>query len=623
MPDSIFEKNLEVIRKRFPHIADYIDNSPKDVGEAGEEVGIRAGVTDVAGKTVLYATKGDRTYRLDSLYDPTEMLDLWFKGLGEEWNLNCKLFMYGLGNGLYARKFLEAARPDCVMFVQEPSYKIFRTVIENYDISDVLGDIRIRLIFSPIYDPAALMSIYLDMMDYTDIYAYKGSLYLNYPELFPQGATQFVAGLERARDHAGANQIVHDRFGGDYNKNTFNNLVFLRESKDIIKLSESIPEGIPAIVVAAGPSLDKNIKELKNAKGRSIIISTDTALKPLSLAGIVPDIAVIMDGKKDEKYLSEADSRQVPLICTPRCGKDFLHLHTGIKFFTDDFCNHINAFMKTTGKELVRLASGGSVANDCFFVAKMFHCNTIIMLGQDLAYTGDKTHSGVTVRGSVKTEIEELEHVVMDTDINGNPIRSSQEFRLYREWFEKQIAENPKLNVIDATEGGVRIAGSKLMTAKDAIAEYCKDDFDFTAIVSEAVPLFDEKTKREFDDYMRRVPQQMEELRRIIRDNLADYRAMRRLVRNDNYHGSQMKKLYDNCQKKTKKIESSPVIEYVHNQLQGKASELLDNVNKLENDEKQELQTVCDIGERYLQDMDEAITELEPYMDIIKRELGS
>ena len=51
--------------------------------------------------------------------------------------------------------------------------------------------------------------------------------------------------------------------------------------------------------------------------------------------------------------------------------------------------------------------------------------------------------------------------------------------------------------------------------------------------------------------------------------------------------------------------------------MQGKSSELLSVVNKLEEDERQELLTVCDIGEKYLQDMDNAVSELEPYMDII------
>ena len=64
-------------------------------------------------------------------------------------------------------------------------------------------------------------------------------------------------------------------------------------------------------------------------------------------------------------------------------------------------------------------------------------------------------------------------------------------------------------------------------------------------------------------------------------------------------------------------------MEYVQNQLQDRSSKLLDTVNKLEKDEKQELLTVCDIGEKHLTDMDNAISELDPYLEMIRRDFGS
>ena len=58
-----------------------------------------------------------------------------------------------------------------------------------------------------------------------------------------------------------------------------------------------IPRNIPAIIVAAGPSLNKNILELKRLKGRAFIIAVDTAIKPLLNAGIIPDMYAVVDGK--------------------------------------------------------------------------------------------------------------------------------------------------------------------------------------------------------------------------------------------------------------------------------------------------------------------------------------
>ena len=613
----IFKKNIEILSSRYPQIADYVERITDVTEKTAADTDIVADVCDIDGKPVLAVDKGGTTYRLDSLYDSKPILDLWFESLGDDWDYNSKLFLYGFGNGMYVKTFLQSARSDCSIIIYEPSYRIFSTVIKYYDLTDILSNNRVSFIFGPILKEQDIRRTLEDHMSYSDALSCRSSIHLNYDVLFSDDCVKYHDNLISVRDAIIASQTVHDRFGADYNKNTFNNLRLLRESMDIEKLAENMPEGIPAIVVAAGPSLDKNIREIAKAKGKCIIISTDTALKPLSLAGITPDIAMIMDGKKDARYLSEEDSRSVPLVCTPRSGTEFLNLHKGIKFFTNDYCEHINGFMETCDRRLIDIETGGSVANPCFSLALLFKCNTIILMGQDLAYTGDKTHSSVTVRGSVKTEVENLEHVVMDVDIEGKPIRSSEEFKTYREWFERKIAGNSELNVIDATEGGVRIAGTTLMTARDAIEKYCTESFDFSEVVADAVPLLDDNMKCKYDDFVRAIPGQLSDIRKLIRSTIADYSTMRRMVESGDYHNSKMRKLYDNCQRNTDKIEENPVTEYVHYQMQGKSSELLSVVNKLEEDERQELLTVCDIGEKYLQDMDNAVSELEPYMDII------
>ena len=208
----------------------------------------------------------------------------------------------------------------------------------------------------------------------------------------------------------------------------------------------------------------------------------------------------------------------------------------------------------------------------------------------------------------------------MDVDINGDPIRSSREFKLYKEWFEQQIRLDNNLEVVDATEGGIRIEGTRLMTLKDAIDEYCTVDFDFSGIIKQAQPIFDDKLKKKYREFVKRVPDQLMDIRRLIRASVSNYSSMRKMVQKNDYHNSKMKTLFHNCEKRTKDIENSPVIEYVQTQLKEKSTELLDKINKLESDERQELLTVCDLGEQHLKDMDQAVEELLPYMDIIKRD---
>lgn len=620
MEQTLYEKNIEAMRPIYPDVIRYLEMTDSEKEQIPEDTVIAAAVQDVCGKKVLCVLKDGNTIQMDSLYDSDKLLDLWFETLGKEWDLSTKTIMYGMGLGIYVRKYLKAARNDCSIIVHEPSETIFRTVLENFDLSDIFADKRVRLVFWPMYNGKEdIRSFYhRDVLEYKDMGSMKITFYLNYPRVFSSDSIDFSTGIKDAIDYVLADQVVSERFGDDYNRNTFNNITLFTKSYSYRDLVEAMPEGIPAIVVAAGPSLDKNIHELKKAKGKCIIISTDTALKPLALAGIEPDIAAIMDGKKDARYLSEESSRHVPLLCTVRSGDTFINLHEGKKFFTDYFCEHIKTFMDRENIPFPNLPTGGSVANSCFGIAEAFHCKTIILVGQDLAYTGDKTHSAVTVRGAKHTAVEDLENPIMGVDINGDPIRTSLEFKVYREWFEHEILTHPYLKVIDATEGGIRIGGTELMTLKDAIERECNVDFDFKEVLAKVGPLIPDDKKQKYIDYISRIPDQLKELQRMIKASLSDYISMRKLVMSDMYNTPQFRSTYKKTKDVGKKIEESPVIEYVNYQLRERSSELLDSVNKLEKDEKSDLLAACDLGEKYLNDMLEAISELEPYVASMK-----
>lgn len=617
MSKEIYEKNIKALRKRFNRYVDFLESAKDDFSAIEEEEDVLVDVEEVCGKKVLYAQKGGRTYLLDSLYDSEPLLDLWFDGIDTIWNLGSKIFVYGLGNGMYVRKFLERAREDCSIVVHEPSFRIFKKVLNEFDISDLLENKRLFFTFWPGEENQIMEEYYRRTLGYTDLDSSKGAQYLNYTRMFPKECMNFVQAISSSRNVALADRIVIERFGDNFLNNLFNNLHYFVESKSLFELINRSEKGLPAIAVSAGPSLDKNIKELKRAKGKAIIISTDTAMRPLCNNGIIPDIGIIVDGKKDARYISNEVAQKVPLVCGTKSGNEFLSLHKGDKYFIYDNCTHIEAFFRSIDKVFPNLEAGGSVATVCFDLAKEFEAKCIILVGQDLAYTGDKTHSADTVRGEKKTAVEDLEHPVMSVDIYGNPIRTSREFDAYREWFEIQIEKNPDLNVIDATEGGVKIKGTKIMTLDDAINTYCTESYDIDSMFDDPKDLFNENERRQFIDFIKKIPGDLSELKQFVKRILADYTQMRRLVETDRYKSKEMKLIYERCSRNNELLDENQLIEYVQYALKDKSSKLLSEVNILEEDEKTELLTACKLGEQYLCDVEEAITEVQSYADII------
>ena len=58
-------------------------------------------------------------------------------------------------------------------------------------------------------------------------------------------------------------------FSTVFARNVLSNVKYLCNGYKTVQLIQVIPRDIPGIVVAAGPSLNKNIKELKKAKGKA------------------------------------------------------------------------------------------------------------------------------------------------------------------------------------------------------------------------------------------------------------------------------------------------------------------------------------------------------------------
>ena len=123
---------------------------------------------------------------------------------------------------------------------------------------------------------------------------------------------------------------------------------------------------------------------------------------------------------------------------------------------------------------------GGSVATDAFTVAEIIGTKRIVLIGQDLAYAGEYTHAN----GVANHVYDEINGVVEVEDIYGNMIKSRGDWVDMLDWFKSEIAMlNGKIDVIDATEGGAKIQGTRIMKLSEVIDNYCTGQFDFDMLL--------------------------------------------------------------------------------------------------------------------------------------------
>ena len=188
-------------------------------------------------------------------------------------------------------------------------------------------------------------------------------------------------------------EVFMDAWVGTYITNIVAHYDEIKAGRNLGELYGLFNHDAPAAVIGAGPSLDKNIDQLKRFPG--VIIASDRAYRILLAHGINPDVVISVDTHYDlvAEMLDTPHSNKHALVlnvCSdPKIAKNwkgsifwFLMKHPGVQF-TD----HILPALFPT---FYGLENVGCVGNSSVVLADMMGLSPIVMVGQDFGYTGGR-----------------------------------------------------------------------------------------------------------------------------------------------------------------------------------------------------------------------------------------
>jgi hypothetical protein len=228
-------------------------------------------------------------------------------------------------------------------------------------------------------------------------------------------------------------------------------------------------QGKNAVIVAAGPSLDKNVELLKQPPERTIIVAVGTVFHKLLNLGISPDYVVFLDSQPHLYTQVEGlEQQQIPIICGSTACKKIVANYQGETYLVcQNGYDKAEEFAKERGYRTYD--TGGSVVTIALDICLKLGCKNIAFVGLDLAYTDNRTHASDTA--DLAVEDGEKREWVLAAD--GGKIRASKLFIIYREWIERKVAGvQGTACVIDATEGGALKKGLKRLTLKETFEKW-------------------------------------------------------------------------------------------------------------------------------------------------------
>lgn len=600
MNRPVYEKNISALREKYPAWANIIEEKKRK--KRNFDVIVEQSMMD---DTILKVNQEGRILYLNGRYAPTAVVERWLEKQGniEEY---APIVIIGISNGYHIRRIIETVPKTSNILIYEPSFEIFRRAMEEVDLSFLFkNDAPIGIVVEGINENEIEPFLSL-MISYDNMTSLKYYTSGNYMELFPEQIESFVKGLKRHITNLSVTWNTLVRYTDVKATNTFNNLPYLYEGYSIEELKGMLPDDVPVIVVSAGPSLNKNITDLKKAVGKACIIATDTAMKPLLNAGIIPNLFVIIDGLKPGVLFEHKDLSKVPMVTMTGVSVEPMKYHKGKKFFYYSSSPFEHQILTELGKKekksktLPNLITGGSVANSAYSLGVYMGAKTIILVGQDLAMTGNRTHAD----GTFKDKMEEID-VNSDNyfeveSIDGGKVLTRDDFDRYRKWFEEYAKKWDYITMVDATEGGALIHGSKVMTLKKAIQKYCRKEFNVKWHIDHCKKIFTGEDRNIALDYFKNSEKKLTEVKKKAQEGIRYYERLEKLLKKPTISDQELQKVLKKIKKINNYMERDYMAETVMDSLIGIEYTLRPSIYRSHEDRNSELKDVAEQGKLLL-----------------------
>ncbi len=272
------------------------------------------------------------------------------------------------------------------------------------------------------------------------------------------------------------------RFGQLWVRNLLRNIDHFAGSPGI-SVAKNRFSGVPAMVIAAGPSLDEVLPHLKALQEHMLIVAVDTSYRFCKNWGVEPDFLVSVDPQYwNSRHLDWLKREHTVLVSEssahPRIFRSGGHEEEMVLFASSFF--PLGKFLEEIIGQRGLIGAGGSVATTAWDICRYLGCSSIYMAGLDLGFPGKRTHSrgaffeesmhNCSCRLSTAEQmIFRYLHQAAPTALvnnQGGRTLTDRRMLIYKWWFENQMKQQSRAGgprTFTLAAGGIAIDGMRLV----------------------------------------------------------------------------------------------------------------------------------------------------------------
>lgn len=351
------------------------------------------------------------------------------------------VMVYGLGLGYHIKELLKNCNYNCKIYIFDADKEILDIADNIGNLEDIRKDKRVKIFDN--YSQKFLQDFVNVAQLVDDILIYKPSVKLLSDEYIT---------LKNILEDYNVARIAIERFSSVMIENYEYNLTLktptIKEFFNRVNV-----KGETVIIVAAGPSLDYDIKTLKKLNRNVKIFSVGRALKTLMENEIKPDMITIIDCQElVYDQLRGYENSDIPLC----------FLNTASRWAVSEYNGPKYMFYNKQNDDNIIINTGKTVAVATLDIAIKSGANEIIFIGQDLGFLDNKSHAG-----SINCVSEDGDYKKV-LSVNGNMINTNEGYMYFKRQIEKEIVQNPKVRFVNCSKGA-RIKGTIEMELLDFI----------------------------------------------------------------------------------------------------------------------------------------------------------
>ena len=460
---SLLEENLRALAAGHPDAAGALEGVP----------------ADDPGLKVLDTASGSPTMLLDGIYlhgrhDPGRDAAAQVPHEVDPSSTGIISIGFGLGYGAEAAR---RAFPSIPLLVVEPDARLFRAALACRDLRTLLEDpgVHFHVGGTPDGLPALLETLPL---------ARPAFLHLR-PALRARPAAyrapeETIQSWLLRRD---INVNTLNRFGRLWVRNLCRNMGEFVRCAGVGSLA-GLFDGIPALVIAGGPSLDAVVPSLGRLRERMLIVSVNTPLRAVREQGVEPDFTVVVDPQFwASRSLDWTLARDGVLVAEPStCPRVFRRADE--RFFLCSSLFPLGETLEEAVGEKGRLGAGGSVSTSAWDLARFLGARPLYTAGLDLGFPGMRAHCRGTyaermglaeggrlspLEGSAFRSVRDI-GLFPARSTDGGVTPTDRRMLLYKWWFENQLRMSPETVCRTFSAQAVEIKGMPLAPLEEALA---------------------------------------------------------------------------------------------------------------------------------------------------------